>query len=231
MLSLLSLPFHLIRDEFNRIYASKAWGSGNRKGQGSGLGSNMEYTAVIRQQLVEVIKTYNISSMLDSSCGSMHWMRLVLEEVALFKPDFKFAGTDVSCNVIEKHKKTFADKTNWSFACVDYANMPLPLGYDLVFSRDSLQHVPQYAVWMFLNNVRNSGAKYLMVGSYVKSRQPNKDIHAGWGAYDVDLLKPPFSVRNQLMVIDEHTKDGKHQILFDLSTIQWDDPLIDLDVA
>jgi hypothetical protein len=63
--------------------------------------------------------------------------------------------------------------------CVDYANQPLPSGYDLVFSRDSLQHIPMHGAWQFLNNVKASGAKYLLVGSYIKEKQPNRDIVAG----------------------------------------------------
>lgn len=63
--------------------------------------------------------------------------------------------------------------------CVDYSAQPLPSGYELVWSRDSLQHVPMHGAWQFLNNVKASGAKYLLVGSYVKSTQPNKNIGGG----------------------------------------------------
>lgn len=65
--------------------------------------------------------------------------------------------------------------------CVDYSAQPLPSGYDLVWSRDSLQHVPLHGTWQFLNNVRASGAKYLLVGSYVNSTQKNVDIVGGEG--------------------------------------------------
>lgn len=63
--------------------------------------------------------------------------------------------------------------------CVDYANQPLPSGYDFVFSRDSLQHIPMHGAWQFLNNVKASGAKYLLVGSYIKSQEGNRDMTAG----------------------------------------------------
>jgi hypothetical protein len=62
---------------------------------------------------------------------------------------------------------------------VDYANQPLPSGYDLVWSRDSLQHIPMHGVWQFMNNVKASGAKYLLVGSYIKVGAPNREIGAG----------------------------------------------------
>jgi hypothetical protein len=63
--------------------------------------------------------------------------------------------------------------------CVDYANQPLPSGYDLVFSRDSLQRIPMHGAWQFLNSVKASGAKYLLVGSYIDSKGANRDIAAG----------------------------------------------------
>jgi len=55
--------------------------------------------------------------MLDSSCGSMHWMPLVLKEAAAAnnKSDFSFMGTDVVCSLINKHVVTFANQTNWKF--------------------------------------------------------------------------------------------------------------------
>ncbi len=53
----------------------------------------------------------------------------------------------------------FAAKPNMQFQCIDYANERLPAGYELVWSRDSLQHVPWHATWQFLNNVKASGAR------------------------------------------------------------------------
>lgn len=97
--------FHINSDQ-------KIWSTA---GGGSGLGSSLDYTANIRKQLTDVLTRYKISSMLDSSCGSMHWMPLVLKEHEQKTPGFKFMGTDVVCSLIEKHKVTFANQTNWQF--------------------------------------------------------------------------------------------------------------------
>jgi hypothetical protein len=179
----------------------------------------------VRAALPGIIKRYNITSMLDSSCGSMLWMPLVLAEVEREQPGFRFHGSDVVCPLIANHTTTFAHKTNYAFSCIDYANQRLPSGYDVVWSRDSLQHVPLHATWQFLNNVRASGARYLLVGSYIKDTAPNRDI-AGGDYYPIDLTKPPFNVRPApLEVIDEKSIDGKHMLLFDVSEMEWDDPL------
>eukprot|EP00775_Hariotina_reticulata_P009451 gene9451-9617_t len=210
------------RDAFNRIYHHKVWGS---EGGGSGLGSTLNYTMNIRQQLPKLIAKYNISSMLDSSCGSMHWMPMVVQEATQARPDFKFMGSDVVCSLVEKHKASFANRTNMQFQCIDYSNQNLPAGYDLVFSRDSLQHVPQHATWMFLNNVKASGARYLLVGSYVSGKNANARDIVGGGYYDIDLTRPPFNVWPPVEVINEQTADGKHMLLFDMRSVTWTDDL------
>ncbi len=61
------------------------------------------------------MRRYYISSMLDSSCGSMHWMPLVLEEAGKSQPGLRFMGTDVVCMLIDRHKQSFANHTNWDF--------------------------------------------------------------------------------------------------------------------
>jgi hypothetical protein len=77
------------------------------------------------------------------------------------------------------HASTHPHTHTHTQQCLDYSNQRLPAGYELVWSRDSLQHVPLHAAYQFLNNVKASGARYLLVGSYVRSKEPNVDIAAG----------------------------------------------------
>jgi hypothetical protein len=126
------------RDQFNNIYANQLWSAA---GGGSGPGSAVNYTSVVREGLGTILRKYNITSMMDSSCGSMVWMPIALRSMAATQ-NFKFLGVDVACSLVDKHRQQFANETDWSFQCLDYANEPIPTGYDLVFCRDSLQHVP-----------------------------------------------------------------------------------------
>lgn len=66
------------REEFSRVYRDKAWGV---EGGGSGPESNLQQTATVRAALVSLLTRYNITSMLDSSCGGMTWMPLVLNNI------------------------------------------------------------------------------------------------------------------------------------------------------
>lgn len=219
------LSTSLFRDAFTKVYATKAWGPA---GGGSGVGSDLnKMTKTVRTVLPSIIKKYNITTMLDSSCGSMMWMPEVVKKTTAQNLDFKFMGTDVVCDLIKKHKATFAEAANMKFACIDYASERIPCGFDMVWSRDSLQHVPLYAVYNFLNNVKASGAKYLLVGSYLSSETPNRDVKGG-GYFPINLLKPPFNMSEPLEVIDEETPAGeahKYLLLFRVSQMTWQDSL------
>jgi hypothetical protein len=97
---------------------NKVWGAGAAGGEGSGPGSSLALTTRIRAALPALIKKYNINSMLDSSCGSMHWMPLVLREAKAHNKGFKFMGTDVVCSLIDKHRETFKNETDWKFQVI-----------------------------------------------------------------------------------------------------------------
>ena len=98
LLKLLFPASSLYREEFTRIYATKEWGE---FGGGSGWGSTTEYTEVVRAELAQVVRELNITSLLDSSCGSMHWMPLALANITASQPGFRFMGTDVTCDLID----------------------------------------------------------------------------------------------------------------------------------
>ncbi len=43
--------------------------------------------------------------------------------------------------------------------------------------------------------------------------------------YPINLLKNPFNLSRPLEIIDEHTPDGKHMLLYDVRSMTWSDPL------
>ena len=112
---------------------------------------------------------------------------------------------------------------------MDASHEPLPRGYDLIFSRDSLQHLPIGSAYKFLHNVRQSGAKYLLVGSYLTGGQRvtggrNVDIDVG-DMYDIDLLKAPFNLRSApLEIIKEDNPEQNFMLLLD-ARLEWDEDL------
>lgn len=207
-------------EAFSRVYKEEKWGS---QGGGSGGGSTVQYTEVLREGLTDLLLRYKIKSMVDASCGSMAWMPLVLRAVQARRPGFRFQGNDVVCGLIEKHRATFSNESNWRFDCVDYSNEPLPKGYDLIWNRDSLQHVPFHAIYQFLNNVKASGARYLLVSSFPGFG--TKPIEPG-EYYPQNLQEAPFKLRPEpLAVVDEQSKHRKKMMLFEVAKLEWDDAL------
>ena len=223
-----ALSINTVQGTFSKVYATQLWGS---DGGGSGTGSSLAATASLRTSLTDLIAKYRIKSFLDSSCGSMHWMPLVAKAAHDADPDFRFTGSDAVCSLINTHQATFASDSGWmDFACVDGSHELLPSGRDLILSRDSLQHLPIASAYKFLHNVRQSGAKYLLVGSYLTGGQRvtggrNQDILAG-DVYDIDLLKPPFSIRPApLGIIKEDNPEKKFMLLLDVARMEWDEDL------
>jgi hypothetical protein len=98
--------------DFVSLSTEKHWTSA---GGGSGPGSSLNFTANVRRILLDVMDRYNVTSLLDSSCGSMHWMPLVLEEQEKKIKDFRFMGTDVACIMIDQHKTNFSNHPHWNF--------------------------------------------------------------------------------------------------------------------
>ena len=223
-----ALSVNTVQPTFSKVYATQLWGS---DGGGSGTGSSLAATASLRASLAILIAKYRIKSFLDSSCGSMHWMPLVARAAHEADPDFRFTGSDAVCSLIEEHQATFVADASWmDFACVDGSHEPLPAGRDLIFSRDSLQHLPIASAYKFLHNVRQSGAKYLLVGSYLTGGQRvtggrNVDIAVG-DVYDIDLLRPPFNIRPApLEIIKEDNPEQKFMLLLDVAHMEWDEDL------
>ena len=223
-----SLSTNTVQGTFSKVYEVQLWG---KDGGGSGTGSSLAATASLRASLANLIAKYRIKSFLDSSCGSMHWMPLVAKAAHEADPEFRFTGSDAVCSLIKQHQATFVTDSAWmDFVCVDGSHEPLPPGRDLVFSRDSLQHLPIASAYKFLHNVRQSGAKYLLVGSYLTGGQRvtggrNVDVDVGDG-YDIDLLKPPFNLRPApLEIIKEDNPEQKFMLLFDLGRMEWDEDL------
>ena len=132
----------LVKNRFERIYKNRLWSDA---GDGSGAGSTISYTDSVRAILRQVIDDYSIESMLDAPCGSFLWMPLMLRNVSEdFKSRgkrFRYHGVDVVESLITNAKQKYSNESDWDFSVCDFSAEDLPNGYDLIFSRDALQHL------------------------------------------------------------------------------------------
>jgi hypothetical protein len=98
--------------------------------------------------------------------------------------------------------------------------------YDLVLSRDALQHNSLESIHRILDNFARSDAKLFLIGSYPPTARPgtavvatpsNQNIATG-AMFAVDLARPPFSLA-PMAVHAEGTQDRKHLYLYNRSAL------------
>lgn len=94
---------------------------------------------------------------------------------------------DIARQVIAANRLQYAAQLNWRFEVLDVTAEQLPRGYDMVFSRDMLQHLECRRVVASLAHIAQSGAKYLLVGSY-DDVERNANITSGGQEGDTTLL-------------------------------------------
>ena len=135
--------------------------------------------------------------MLDVPCGDFNWMRLLDLRVDYF-------GADIVPQLIEMNQRKYS-RPGRAFGLLDVVKDPLPRA-DLVFSRDLLVHLSERDIRSALENIFNSGAKYLVATTFT-SRDKNVDIETGqWRT--LNLQRPPFFFPPPIRLINERCPEG-----------------------
>ena len=125
---------------FNSIYERHVWGAGEVGGEGSGIGSSLNYTAGVRQILGRFVERHGLTTMIDAPCGSFHWMPHVLRHF----PQLNYHGYDAATDVIKKitdsqaHLRLTAGSSSSSgaptrtieFTAADLSQVKVPGGKD-----------------------------------------------------------------------------------------------------
>jgi hypothetical protein len=164
--------------------------------------------------------------MIDAPCGAMIWMPILLQRLSSeTNKTFSYFGADVVESVVNASIKKFQEfKNEWKFEAIDFTRQQFPPGYDIIFSRDSLMHLPfAKAIAALRMFASTRGVQYLLIGSYLNGQ--NKNINIGeW--YPIKLTDPPFNLRQYVEVFDEEGEDTKQLILYDvrnyLSKVDFD---------
>lgn len=190
---------------FDEIYSKGLWGGAD--GGGSGTGSALSCGVTAREVLRLVMFKYSAVSLLDAPCGGVHgsWMRPTVLRLKADLPCFLYAGLDVVASVVEQNTKAFAAHASWMhFEQMDLSNAIAqpPAGYDLILSRDALQHLSYPNIARALGTYcRAAGTRLILIGSYLQTGK-NKLIDTG-GTFQINLLDPPFSFPQPLEVFSE----------------------------
>jgi SAM-dependent methyltransferase len=176
---------------FADIYHKKIW---DHHGSVSGDGSTPELTKILSRELSTLLKKYNITSILDIPCGDFSWMKDVDTE------NIRYIGADIVPDIIKENAANYADRKSCEFRTMDICSDSLP-EVDLIFCRDCLVHLSNKHIFKALDNIRNSGAKYLMMTTFPDHNRNFNMLTGAWRS--INFEKPPFNLHQPIEMINE----------------------------
>lgn len=152
--------------------------------------------------LADVIKEFNITSMMDIPCGDANWQFESWETDSINI----YVGADVSTLIIDANKKRYKHHSNKYFVPWDFSTCPIPKyslpgmqerhNFDLLHVRDVLQHLPLSVGARSSKNILQSGVKYIISTTFPKSTNKVKRNEVGWDvnpAHANNLALPPYN--------------------------------------
>ncbi|MEO1167780.1 MAG: class I SAM-dependent methyltransferase [Pseudomonadota bacterium] len=168
---------------FTEIYENGGWNSPNDESV-SGTGSTLHWSRPLREQLPGLLRELNVRTLLDAPCGDFNWMKTVdLDGV-------DYIGIDIVPDLIALNRALYAGPVR-RFEVANIVSDPLPAA-DLVMTRDFLLHVPNDAIWGFLENFIASDIRYLLATTY--PQDSNEEIRRVGSWRFVNLTVAPFNL-------------------------------------
>jgi SAM-dependent methyltransferase len=186
-----------LSDIFTELWRTHGWQGSESL---SGPGSSLEETRVVRDKLTQLIKTYNVTSIVDLACGDFYWMQHVDLAGATY------TGVDIVAPMIKQLQQQYQTEDNKRvFLTADVTKDKLPKA-DLVIARDVIGHLTLENGLALIANARASGSTYLL-STYFTARRANEQITDGnWRP--VDLSQPPYNLGAPIAVIHEDCAEG-----------------------
>jgi len=166
--------------QFREIYLKGGFGGSESL---SGVGSDLSQTEVIRARISQILRRFEIQSMLDIPCGDMFWMQHVdLGRV-------HYIGADIVDELVQINLIRFGHSEK-TFLVRDLTKDPLPR-VDLVFCRDCLVHLKLCDALLATRNIKRSGSQYLFTTTHVCCTS-NEGLGLNFFR-PLNLQLPPFS--------------------------------------
>jgi hypothetical protein len=165
-----------LRQRFQQIHDSNLWGAAE---SASGLGSEMDATAVLRAELPRLLAKHGITSLLDAPCGDAGWINRSSLGV-------RYVGIDIVPDLVERlQARAAAGDIGGDYHLADITRDPLPR-CDAILCRDCLVHLSFANIERAVANFRRSGAKWLIATTF-PGWQNNHDCEDGdWRALNFE---------------------------------------------
>jgi 2-polyprenyl-3-methyl-5-hydroxy-6-metoxy-1,4-benzoquinol methylase len=185
-------------DVFGTIYREHRWGGTSVSGPGSAL----HVTARLREWLPEAFARYKIETLIDAPCGDGIWIEGLLPQLK------RYYGIDIVPDLVEQAAERNASE-HVSYQIGDLVETKLPQA-DAIFCRDCLVHLSLVDGRHALQNMKQSGARYLIATTF-----PHWDNveHKKTGAWrPLNLEKEPFTLGRPLEIFYERlpNRDDKY---------------------
>jgi SAM-dependent methyltransferase len=169
-----------LAERFRRIHRTNLWGAA---GSVSGLGSENDATAGLRQQLPRLLCRLGATSLVDAPCGDGGW-------IAALDIGLSYTGVDIVPELIDDLRGR-AEQAGLarSYLLADITRDPLPRA-DAILCRDCLVHLSFANIAAALTNFRRSGSEWLVTTTFPELKA-NTDCEDGdWRALNFELA--PF---------------------------------------
>lgn len=184
-----------MRRVFGRIHATRAWGNCESS---CGPGSTRERAASFLGDLIQLVQSLEVSILLDAPCGDFNWAGPLAASVQ------SYIGVDVLPALIRENARRWA-APNRQFFCRDLVSQRLPAA-DIILCRDALVHFSAADAAAALANFRRTGARYLILTTFVGERS-NPDIASGqWRPLNME--RTPFHFPPPLALVDERCDES-----------------------
>jgi hypothetical protein len=169
-----------LAQRFQRIHDTNLWGAADSP---SGLGSEIDATAVLRAELPPLLKRLGAISLLDAPCGDAGW----INRAGL---GLRYVGVDIVAELIESLRtRAAAGEICGDYHLADITGDALPR-CDAILCRDCLVHLSFANIGRALANFARSGAVWLITTTF-PDWQANVDCEDGdWRA--LNLERAPF---------------------------------------
>ena len=185
-----------LAQRFQRIHDTNLWGA---PASTSGLGSEMDATAVLRAGLPGLFEKLGVTSLLDAPCGDAGWINNTNLGVRLI-------GVDIVPSLIERlQARAAAGEINGEYRLADITRDPLPR-CDAILCRDALVHLSFANIERAVANFRASGAAWLIATTFAEW-QTNGDCEDGdWRALNFE--RAPFDWGLPVALLNENCTEA-----------------------
>jgi 2-polyprenyl-3-methyl-5-hydroxy-6-metoxy-1,4-benzoquinol methylase len=177
-----------IKEKFTNTFKKDLWNmdSGESK---SGLGSSLEYTIHFRNNLLRIIKNYNINKIFDCSCGDWNWMK----EIKDYLPEY--VGNDIVDEIILNNKNKFeTDKIYFvSNDMIDEMKKYKDKHFDLVICRYTLEHLNNDYCFNVINEIKRVSNYAIITSTNTITNNLEIENLDGVSYRPINLELTPFS--------------------------------------